>query len=207
MADKRITDLKNKLTEAERNKKRAEVALEGAERQAEGQQRQLCQTEDQLSTSKEHIAALKKKLEKDEKARDQAEQDGYDVGVAEIEEALRAEVSEVCRNYYLRVWNEAFNQAGVEASSTLLPSVHQSMPAPRLTPLSRWQSLGRTGQIRSLSLLVTLQKRPSSLGLLKKRLTQPREQSLMPPSSQLFLRIPSKRKRYFLGWRLFLPLF
>ena len=73
MADKRITDLKNKLTEAERNKKSAEAALEGAERQAEGQQRQLRQTEDQLSTSKEHIAVLKKKLEEDEKARDQAE--------------------------------------------------------------------------------------------------------------------------------------
>ena len=95
--------------------------------------------------------------------------------MAEIEEALKAEVSEVCRNYYLRVWNEAFNQVGVEASSTLLPSVLQSMPALRMTPVSRWQSLGRTGQIRSLSLLVTLQKRPSSLGLLKKRLTQPKE--------------------------------
>ena len=29
------------------------------------------------------------------------EQDGYEVGVAEIEEALKAEVSEVCRYYYL----------------------------------------------------------------------------------------------------------
>ena len=41
------------------------------------------------------------------------------MGVAETEEALRAEVSEVCRYYCLQVWNEVLNQVGVEASSTL----------------------------------------------------------------------------------------
>ena len=41
------------------------------------------------------------------------------MGVAEIEEALRAEVLEVCRFYCLQVWNEALDQAGVEVSSTL----------------------------------------------------------------------------------------
>ena len=59
------------------------------------------------------------KLEEDEKAKDQAKQDGYDVGVAETEETPRAEVSKVCRNYYLQVWNEALNHARVKASSTL----------------------------------------------------------------------------------------
>ena len=44
-----------------------------------------------------------KKLEEAEKAKEQAEQDGYDVGVAETEEALRAEVLEVCRFYCLQV--------------------------------------------------------------------------------------------------------
>ena len=39
--------------------------------------------------------------------------------MAETEEALRAEVSRVCRNYCSQVWNEALNQAGVEASSAL----------------------------------------------------------------------------------------
>ena len=39
--------------------------------------------------------------------------------VAETEEALRAKVSGVCRAYYLQVWNEALNLAGVEASSAL----------------------------------------------------------------------------------------
>ena len=36
VADKRITELKNKLTEVERDKKSAEAALECAERQAKG---------------------------------------------------------------------------------------------------------------------------------------------------------------------------
>ena len=37
-------------------------------------------------------------------------------GVTETEEALKVEVAGVCRTYYLQVWNEAFNQARVEAS-------------------------------------------------------------------------------------------
>ena len=54
-----------------------------------------------------------------EKAKEEAEQEGYDIGVAKTEEALKAEVSGVCRNYYLQVWNEALNQAGFKASSVL----------------------------------------------------------------------------------------
>ena len=58
-------------------------------------------------------------MEEADKARDQAEQDGYDVGVVETKEAFKAEVAGVCRNYCLQVWNKALNQAGVEASSIL----------------------------------------------------------------------------------------
>ena len=58
-------------------------------------------------------------MEEADKARDQVEQDDYDVGVAKTEEALRVEVAGVCRNYCLQVWNKALNQAGVEASSIL----------------------------------------------------------------------------------------
>ena len=54
-----------------------------------------------------------------EKARDEAEQKGYDLGVAEIEETLRAEVPAVCRIYWAQTWNEALNRAKVEASSEL----------------------------------------------------------------------------------------
>ena len=46
---------------------------------------------------------MTKKLEEAEKAKEQAEQDGYDMGVVETEEALRAKVSEVCRFYFLQV--------------------------------------------------------------------------------------------------------
>ena len=109
VADKRINELKNKLTEVERDKKSAKAALDSTERQAESQQVLLRQAEDQLAASKEQITALKKKLEEAEKARDQAKQDDYDVGVTETEEALRAEVLGVCRNYCLQVWNEPLN--------------------------------------------------------------------------------------------------
>ena len=56
---------------------------------------------------------------KAEKERDEAEQHGYDVGVAETEDALRAKVPAVCRAYCAQTWEEALNQAGVEASSGL----------------------------------------------------------------------------------------
>ena len=56
-----------------------------------------------MVASKEKIDTLKKKLEETEKARDKVEQDGYDIRVVEIEEALRAEVLGVCRNYCLQV--------------------------------------------------------------------------------------------------------
>ena len=62
---------------------------------------------------------MTKKLEEAEKAKEQAAQDGFDVGVAETEEAFRVEVSEVCRFYCLQVWNEALDQVGVEASFAL----------------------------------------------------------------------------------------
>ena len=39
--------------------------------------------------------------------------------MAEIEDTLRAEVPAICRTYCALVWDEALNQAGVEASSIL----------------------------------------------------------------------------------------
>ena len=86
-----------------------------------------------MAASKEHIVALKKKLEEvetakaqaekakeeAEKARDEAEQHGHDVGMAETEDALKAEVPRVCRTYCAQVWDEALNQAGIEDSSVL----------------------------------------------------------------------------------------
>ena len=95
---------------------------------------------DQLAASKKQLATLKKQLEeaqrlrdqaekakvKAEKAkaqaereRDEAEQHGYDVGVAETEDALRAEVPAVCHAYYTQTWEEALNRDGIDASSEL----------------------------------------------------------------------------------------
>ena len=54
-----------------------------------------------------------------EKARDEAEQHGYDIGVAETEETLRVEVPAVCLAYCAQTWEEALNRVGVEASSKL----------------------------------------------------------------------------------------
>ena len=95
---------------------------------------------DQLASSKEQLVTLRKQLEeaqrlKDqakkakaeakkakaeaEKERDEAEQLGYDIGIAEIEDALKAEVPAVCRAYCAQTWEEALNRVGVEASSEL----------------------------------------------------------------------------------------
>ena len=56
---------------------------------------------------------------KAEKEKEEVEQHGYDVGVAETEDALRAEVPAVCRAYYAQTWEEALNRAGIDASSEL----------------------------------------------------------------------------------------
>ena len=119
MAKKRIKELNTKLTKVDRKIKSIKAALEGAESQAETQRKQVHQAKDELVAAKEQTKVLKKKLKDSEKARDQAEQDGYDVGVVETEEDFKAEVSGVCRTYCLQVWNKALNLTGVEASSTL----------------------------------------------------------------------------------------
>ena len=94
----------------------------------------------ELKTACEQVAVLKKHLEETQKLREQAEksreevekakteakqamneaeQRGYEVSIAETEEALRAEVPVVCRIYCAKTWDEALNRAGVKASSEL----------------------------------------------------------------------------------------
>ena len=126
VAKRSIQELKKKLLEEERERKSVAATLYSAKKQARGQRILFCNAEDQLAASKTQITTLKKKFEEVEKARelvekarDQAAQDGYDLGVAEIEEALRTKVPGVCRTYCSQVWNEALNQDGVEASSIL----------------------------------------------------------------------------------------
>ena len=94
----------------------------------------------ELKKAREQVATLKKHLEETQKLREQAEksreeakkakteaeqvtneaeQKGYEVCIAETEEALRAEVPMVCRIYCAKTWDEALSRAGVEASSEL----------------------------------------------------------------------------------------
>ena len=114
------TDLKKRLTVEEQVRNSADAALEGAERQAESQRKLAREANNQLAASKEQLAALKKQLEeaqrfrdqaekarvqaeeakaKAEKERDEVQQHSYDVGIAETEDALRAEVPAVCHAY------------------------------------------------------------------------------------------------------------
>ena len=155
MAERSIQELESKFLEEERERKSAAAALNSAKRQTEGQKVLLRDAEDQLTVSKAQIVALKKKLKEGEKARewaekarDQVEQDGYDLGVAETKESLRAEVSGVCRNYCSQVWNEALNQVGVKTLFVLrkAESVYYPLPSESLFLLtqglilpSRWQ--------------------------------------------------------------------
>ena len=133
-------DLKQKLKAEEQAKKSAKAALKGAETQAKSQRKLTNKAKEQLAMSKEQVAALKQQLEetkklkeqaekakmqaeedkaKAEKERGEAEQHGYDVGVAETEDALQAEVPAVCRAYCAQTWEEALNQARIEASYEL----------------------------------------------------------------------------------------
>ncbi|XP_030945806.1 uncharacterized protein LOC115970292 [Quercus lobata] len=72
---------------------------------------------------REKAEKLKEQAEKakikSERAMNEAEQRGYELGIAETEKALRAEVPEVCRIFCARTWSEALDCAGVEASSEL----------------------------------------------------------------------------------------
>ena len=54
-----------------------------------------------------------------EQATNEAEQKGYEIGVVETEETLRAEVPMVCRIYCAQTWDKALNRARVEALSEL----------------------------------------------------------------------------------------
>ena len=157
-------DLKQKLKEEEQARKSSESALKGAETQAESQRKLANEIKGQLVVAKEQMAALKQQLEeanklkdlaekaklqaeedkgKAEKERDEAEQHGYVVGIAETEDALRAEVPAVCRAYCAQTWEEALNQAGVEVSSELrrperiiFPSALQIPKQTEIAPLA-----------------------------------------------------------------------
>ena len=133
-------DLKKKLAAEEQARKSADLTLDRAERQAESQRKLAREAHDQLTVAKEQLATLRKQLEETQRLRDQAEkakveteeakakakrekdeaeQHGYDVGVANTEDALKAEVPAVCHAYCAQTWEEALNRVGIDASSKL----------------------------------------------------------------------------------------
>ena len=75
---------------------------------------------------------------KAEKEKDEAKQHGYDVDVAKIEDALKAEVPAVCRAYCTRTWEKALNRAGIDTSSKMRKPENIFVPpaiwAPGLAP-------------------------------------------------------------------------
>ena len=56
---------------------------------------------------------------KAESSKEKVEEEAYNLGVAETQATLKAQVPGVCRLYCSQVWNEALKQARVEASSDL----------------------------------------------------------------------------------------
>ena len=140
IAENSNADLRKKLTAEEQARKSADAALKGAKKQVESQRKLTNEAKEQLAASMEQAATLKQQLEeakklkdqaekarmraeedkaKVEKERDEAEQHSYDVGVAETEDNLRAEVPAVCRAYCTQTWEEALNQIGIKASFEL----------------------------------------------------------------------------------------
>ena len=164
IAEDSNVDLRQKLKAEELARKSSDAALKGAKTQAESQRKPANEVKGQLVAAKEQVAALKQQLEeanklkdlakkaklqaeedkvKAEKERDEAEQHGYDVGVAETEDALQAEVPVVCRAYCAQTWEEALNQAGVEASfelrkteSIIFPSALQVPKQTEIAPIA-----------------------------------------------------------------------
>ena len=105
------------MKEEEQARRSADSTLEGVQKQAKDQRLLLQDVKEQLASFKEQIASLRKQLEEAQKLRDQAEefrdeaerakmeaekardkakQHGYDIGVVETEDALRAEVPIMC---------------------------------------------------------------------------------------------------------------
>ena len=130
IAEDSSAELRQKLKAEEQARKSSYSALKGAETQAESQRKLANEVKGKLVAAKEQVAALKQQLEeankfkdlvekaklqaeedkvKAKKERDEAEQHGYDVDVAETEDALRAEVPAVCHAYCAQTWEEDFN--------------------------------------------------------------------------------------------------
>ena len=151
-----LLKVREDLKEMTRARDSAESGLASAQKQAEDQTRRLLKAEEQLQIAKEQIVDLKKKLAEAEGAKnvaewardeamrakeeavfarteaefskEKAEKEAYNLGVAETQATLKAQVSGVCRLYCSQVWNEALKQARVETLSNLWKVEHVYYP-------------------------------------------------------------------------------
>lgn len=125
------------------------------------------------------IEAQKKELEKAKKATTQAEQDGYDIEVKETEEALRAQVTRVCRGYCLQVWTQALNLAEVGASSRLRKTENIFYP-PALRITAPSSSRANTTHTDTLLATSETSKEPDRAGTKGKEKEATKEKVLEP---------------------------
>ena len=160
-----LADVKKKLLAEEQARKSVESTLEGYQKQAKDQGNRLREANAELKKAQEQVLVLKKHLEETQKLRERAEksreeaekakteaeramneakQRGYEVGIAETEEALRAEVPVVCRIYCAKTWDEALTElrlrlhlsyGGQRTYSILRRSVPQLLHPIKLKPL------------------------------------------------------------------------
>ena len=120
IAENSNTNFRKRPTAEEQARKSVDAVLKGAEKQAESQRKLTNEGKEQMAAFKEQVVALKQQLEEAKKLKDQAgkakmqveedkakakkerdepKQHGYDVGVAETEDTLKAEVPVVCHAY------------------------------------------------------------------------------------------------------------
>ena len=84
--------------------------------EAEGAKNVAYWARDEALRAKEEVVFARAEAES---SKEKAEEEVYDLGMAETQATLKAQVPRVCRLYCSQVWNEALKQAGVEVSSDL----------------------------------------------------------------------------------------
>ena len=126
MANHEKMQLAEKFKVVESAQKSAEAGLKNAEAQVEDQCKELYTTQLNLATGQAAVLELKAKLQKAEEALKVAQEaatiaetSAYERGVLETEARLTAEVTVVCRKYYVETYNQALDQAGIPADSDL----------------------------------------------------------------------------------------
>ena len=126
-----LSKAREELKEMTKARDSIELGLASAQRQAESQTKRLLETEDQLKISKEKIVDLKKKLAtaegaknvaewarneglraktevefartEAESSKEKVEEEAYDLGVAETQATLKAQIPRICRLYCSQV--------------------------------------------------------------------------------------------------------